>query len=292
MPRKNGALGRGLDSLLPEMETEEGQHISMISLGDIDPNPGQPRRTFDGESIEALARSVREQGVLQPILVVPTAHGRYRIIAGERRYRAARLAELETIPCLVRDMEVAQQMEVALIENLQREDLNPLEAAQGIRALMTECGYTQEQAAQRLSKSRPVIANLLRILTLPEEIRQLVQEGTLSAGHARVLAGVEGADMQKALAQKAVDLEWSVREMEDAAAALRAPEAVKPPVISRKKPLTVEMEELRSHIGEATGLKCTMTGSEKKGKIVLQYYSREELERLYEVIARLRGEQA
>ena len=154
MPKKTRGLGRGLDSLFPGTE-EWGTSIQEIPVGDLDTNPDQPRQTFDDESIAQLADSIRDQGVLQPLLVVPFNGGRYRIIAGERRYRAGRMAGLETLPCIVKDIDVVRQMEIALIENLQREDLNPLEAAKGIQALMKQCGYTQEKVSTRLGKSRP-----------------------------------------------------------------------------------------------------------------------------------------
>ena len=181
MAKKNRGLGRGLDALLPEADESLGAGQE-IAIGDIDPNPDQPRRVFQEESIAQLAQSIRDQGVLQPLLVTPQSGGRYQIVAGERRWRAARQAGLETVPCIVRDMDVIQQMEIALIENLQREDLNPIDTAMGIRALMQQCGYTQETVANRLSKSRPAVANLLRLLTLPDAVVEQIRTGTLSAG--------------------------------------------------------------------------------------------------------------
>ena len=192
---KRGGLGRGLDVLLPQSEELLETVVRDIAIDDIDPNTAQPRRSFDKEALEQLADSIREAGVLSPILVVENGM-RYRIVAGERRYRASRLAGLETVPCIVRSMTTEQQMEAALIENLQRQDLNPIEEANAIRSLMQECGYTQEQAAQRLGKSRPAIANALRLLNLPDEIIELVAQGDLSAGHARVLAGLESQTRQ------------------------------------------------------------------------------------------------
>ena len=185
MPKKTHGLARGLDSLLPEVDMMTSGGGQEIAIGDIDPNPDQPRRAFSEESIAQLAQSIREQGLLQPILVVPMNGGRYRIVAGERRWRAARMAGLDRVPCIIREMDVPTQMEIALVENLQREDLNPIEAAQGIQTLMRQCGYTQEAVAARLCKSRPAVANLLRLLTLPEDIITMVRQGTLSAGHGR-----------------------------------------------------------------------------------------------------------
>ena len=167
MPKKTHGLARGLDSLLPEVDMMTSGGGQEIAIGDIDPNPDQPRRAFSEESIAQLAQSIREQGLLQPILVVPMNGGRYRIVAGERRWRAARMAGLDRVPCIIREMDVPTQMEIALVENLQREDLNPIEAAQGIQTLMRQCGYTQEAVAARLCKSRPAVAHQLRLLTLP-----------------------------------------------------------------------------------------------------------------------------
>ena len=285
MPKKSHGLGRGLDALLPEadMTATSGQEIA---IGDIDPNPDQPRRVFQEESIAQLAQSIRDQGVLQPILVVPGDNGRYRIVAGERRWRAARQAGLETVPCVVRDLDIVQQMEIALIENLQREDLNPIEVAQGIRSLMQHCGYTQEAVASRLSKSRPAVANLLRLLSLPDEIADRVRDGALSAGHARVLAGLEDDAVKLALAKQAVDSGWSVRQLEAAAAALKEDKPEKKP-LPKPRVLPVELSELESRVRETLGIRATLTGNAKKGKIVLQYYSQEELEHLSELLGRM-----
>lgn len=286
MAKKSHGLGRGLDVLLPETDENLGDSIAQIAIGDIDPNPDQPRRTFTEETIAQLAESIREQGVLQPLLVVET-NGRYRIVAGERRWRASRVAGLDTVPCIVRDMDTVQQMEIALIENLQREDLNPIETALGIRSLMQQCGYTQEAVAQRLSKSRPAVANLLRLLTLPDEVIALVRCGQLSAGHARVLAGLNSEQEQMLLAKETLEKGYSVRQLE-ALAAQRREEPVQP-----KKPapkphaLPVELTELENRIRETMGVRATLTGTVKKGRIVLNYYSQEELERFNELLARL-----
>ena len=196
---KRGGLGRGLDVLLPQSGELLETVVRDISIDEIDPNASQPRRDFDKEALEQLADSIREAGVLSPILVVENGM-RYRIVAGERRYRAARLAGLETVTCIVRSMTNEQQMEAALIENLQRQDLNPIEEAAAIRSLMQECGYTQEQAARKLGKSRPAIANALRLLNLPKAVTDLVVTGDLSAGHARVLAGLDSEARPQELA--------------------------------------------------------------------------------------------
>jgi len=284
MAKKTHGLGRGLDSLFAEAE-EWGTSVQEIAVGDLDPNPDQPRRTFRDDGIVQLADSIREQGVLQPLLVVPTRNGRYRIIAGERRYRAGRMAGLETLPCIIRDIDVIQQMEVALIENLQREDLNPMEAARGIEALMKQCGYTQEKVSARLGKSRPAVANMLRLLSLPQEVTDLVREETLTAGHARALAGLERREDQIRLAQKAAAEGLNVRQLEALAAQIRNGKAIKPK--ARPKALPAELGELQEKIQEKTGLKSVLSGSVSRGRIVLSYSSREELERLNELLDRM-----
>ncbi len=279
MAKKSHGLGRGLDSLFPGAE-EWGTSIQEIPVGELDPNPDQPRQSFDQESIGQLADSIRDQGVLQPLLVVPASGGRYRIIAGERRYRASRVAGLETVPCIVKDIDVIRQMEIALIENLQREDLNPMEAARGIQALMKQCGYTQEKVSARLGKSRPAVANLLRLLSLPEEVTEMVRDGLISAGHARVLAGIRSAEEQIRLAKRAADEGMSVRRLEQLAAAAKE----KPVKKRRAVSLPAELGELQEKIRLKTGLKSALTGSITKGRIVLQYSSRDELERLNELL--------
>ena len=279
MAKKTHGLGRGLDSLFAGSE-DWGTSIQEIPVGELDPNPDQPRRTFSEESIGQLADSIREQGILQPLLVAPSGGGRYMIIAGERRYRAGRAAGLETLPCIVKDIDVIRQREIALIENLQREDLNPIEAARGVKALMDQCGYTQEKIGERLGKSRPAIANMIRLLQLPDEVSEMVKDGLLSAGHARVLIGIPDKETQLRLARKAVDEGLNVRQMEQ----LAKTAAGKPKKKAAPKQLPAELDELQDKIRRKTGLKSTLTGSVKKGRIVLQYSTREELERLNDIL--------
>ena len=279
MAKKTHGLGRGLDSLFAGSE-DWGTSIQEIPVGELDPNPDQPRRTFSEESIGQLADSIREQGILQPLLVAPSGGGRYMIIAGERRYRAGRAAGLETLPCIVKDIDVIRQREIALIENLQREDLNPIEAARGVKALMDQCGYTQEKIGERLGKSRPAIANMIRLLQLPDEVSEMVKDGLLSAGHARVLIGIPDKETQLRLARKAVDEGLNVRQMEQ----LAKTAAGKPKKKAAPKQLPAELDELQDKIRRKTGLKSTLTGSIKKGRIVLQYSTREELERLNDIL--------
>ena len=289
MAAKKKGLGRGLDALLPEADELLPNVVQEIPVGDIDPNTEQPRRSFPEEAMTQLSASVKEQGILQPLLVVEQPGGRYRIVAGERRWRAARQAGLATVPCIVRDMDMIRQMEVSLIENLQREDLNPMEEAAAIRALMQQCGYTQETVAARLSKSRPVIANLLRLLTLPKEVAQMVREGQLSAGHARVLAGLDREEDKVALARETLAKGYSVRQLEQLAALRREAESHGQAAhkVKNARPLPPELKELEGRVRETLGMRATLSGNAKKGKIALQYYSQEELERLYEVLEKL-----
>ncbi len=278
---KRSGLGRGLDALMPEMPAVDAERVAMLPIGDIDPNPNQPRRRYNQASLKELADSIRQAGVLQPILVYEAA-GRYRIIAGERRWRASRMAELATIPAIVRQMDEVARMEAALIENLQREDLNPIEEAAAVRALMEQCGYTQEVAAARLGRSRPALANLLRLLSLPEKVVAHVLEGRLSAGHARALAGIEEPKRCEALAERAVAEGLSVRQVEEAARQEQRETPKKNAKPARRHP--PEFAELEERLRHAFGMRAQVAGTLEKGRITLTYGSREALERLYEAM--------
>lgn len=275
---KKNALGRGLDALMPELDIEGGSVVD-LNVEEIDINPHQPRRTFKEESLRQLAESIGEMGVLQPILVL-RENGRYLIVAGERRFRAARLAGHRTIPAIVRDYTKEEQMEAALVENLQREDLNPMEEAAAVRALMDNCRYTQEKAAQRLGKSRPAIANLLRLLQLPSDIADLIRSGALSEGHGRVLAGIEPLGRKRELAERAAGEGWSVRQLEKAAQEKKKPAAV------RERPAP-EFREFEQQLHRAFGAKARIKGDLEKGQIILTYRNRTELDAVYEAVERL-----
>lgn len=275
---KKNALGRGLDALLPRIEQES--QVRDIPLQDIDINQSQPRKAFNEESLQELAQSIQEVGLLQPLLV--TEHrSRYRIVAGERRFRAARLAGLQSVPCIVRTFSASEQLEAALVENLQREDLNPIEEAQAVQALMDATGYTQEQAAQRLGKSRPAVANLLRLLSLPEQVRQMVLTGFLSQGHARALAALQDPLRQVHLSRRAIQEGLSVRELEK----LCADEGRRQPRVRPSQPQ--ELSDLENRLREAVGVRTSVDGSLQKGKITLFYQNAEELETIYEATQRL-----
>lgn len=279
---KKSALGRGLDVLLPDDITFEGSDIRMLPITEIDRNPDQPRKEFNEEALQQLADSIREAGLLQPILVTEKK-GRYLIVAGERRFRAARLAELDTIPCLVRDLSVQEQMEIALIENLQREDLNPMEEALAIRSLMKKCNYTQEKAAKRLGKSRPAVANALRLLNLPEEVQSAVAAKQLSAGHARVLAGLEDEKQQITLCRRVIQEGLSVRALEKLAAA----PVLTPPAEKPVRQLPLELQDMENRLREAFGVRAMLKGTRKKGKVILQYTNEDELEFIYQAMEKL-----
>ena len=290
MAKKMG-LGRGLSAILPDVEevVESVDQVSEtpapvpadavveLSVGDIDPNRNQPRKKFDDDALLALADSIRHNGVLSPILVARDGR-RYTIIAGERRWRAARLANCPTIPAIVRDWDDVRRQEAALVENIQREDLNAIEEARGIRRLMEECALTQEGVAERIGRSRSAVANILRLLNLPKRIQDAVIEGTLSAGHARVLAGIDDAELQTGLFAKTMQFGWSVRQLEAAAKNAQTEKKEKPEPVA----LPIEYEELTERLRRATGLKVKLEGTQEKGKIVLQYTSEEELQRLWE----------
>ncbi|NLZ88896.1 MAG: ParB/RepB/Spo0J family partition protein [Clostridiales bacterium] len=276
---KKNALGRGLNALLPDILQES--QVRDIPLTDIDTNIAQPRQDFDEAALKELADSIREVGVLQPVLVVENK-GRYRIVAGERRFRAARIAGLTAVPCIVRSFSADEQLEAALIENLQREDLNPMEEAQAIRALMDAAGYTQERVASRLGKSRPAVANVLRLLTLPDEVQDMVRQGLLSAGHARVLAGMNNPAAQKTLASRAVAEGLSVRALEQMSRQDGKKKAIKKAAL----PLP-ELSAFEDRIREAVGVRARVKGNLTRGQVVLTYSSREELESIYAAFERL-----
>ena len=281
---KKGGLGKGLDALFMDNETVDSGGVVTLRLSQIEPNRDQPRKIFSEEALNELADSIREHGVLQPLLVRPLPGGSYQLVAGERRWRASRMAGLQEVPVVIREMDEEQAMEIALIENLQRQDLNPIEEAAAIRSLMQECGYTQEQAARKLGKSRPAIANALRLLNLPKAVTDLVVTGDLSAGHARVLAGLDSEARQLELAHQCVLHGYSVRRLEELAKARPAVRTAAP-----KREAGPELMALQNAMREALGLKTTLSGTETRGKITLSYNSAQELEHLYEVIGRLLG---
>lgn len=275
-------LGKGLDALIGDNSTEMAENtVSTLRISQIEPNGGQPRKDFDAESLKSLADSIREHGVLQPLIVRPTGEGRYQIVAGERRWRAARLAGLTEVPVIIRELEPRQLMEVALVENLQREDLNPIEEADGYQTLMTKFGLTQDQIAQRVGRSRPAVANALRLLNLPKEAIKLVKEGKLSSGHARTLLALSDEKVLMQAAQLVIDNGLSVRQTEQLVKKL----CEQPKAEERgKSPRAVYMEELAQRLASSMGRKVRITGNGKKGSVTLEYYDPEDLERLLKLL--------
>lgn len=280
-------LGRGLDALLnPYIEPEQaaGGRVLEVSVRDIDTNRSQPRKSFDEAALGELADSIRVHGVVQPLIVKQNGD-RYTIVAGERRFRAARLAGLKTVPVLTVDYDEAQMQEVALIENIQREDLNPVEEAAAIRFLMQQHDMTQEEVSARLGKSRPAVANALRLLNLQADVLALVKDGTLTAGHGRALAGVADKDAQRRLAEECVRLGYSVRALESRIANLQAGGTRKKARAKAPAPRG-ELAHVENAFRERLGTRVRITGDEKKGRITIDYFNPDDLERIYEAIVR------
>ena len=282
MASKQKGLGRGLGALIDDFSVPAAQEqITALPLQKIEPNPKQPRRTFDPEALQSLADSIAEHGVVQPLAVRDAGNGYYQIIAGERRWRAARLAGLTELPVVVLDADDRTVIELALIENLQRQDLNPMEEAEGYRVLIEEYGLTQEQAAARVGKSRPAVTNALRLLALPDEVRAMVEEGTLSAGHARAVLTLNSQRLQKAAAQKIIALRLSVRQAEAMCKRMAAEE--KPKKV--KPALTVDyVGECEKALTKQLGRKVRIVSGKRKGRFELEFYGQDDLQRLYELL--------
>lgn len=290
MATQKKGLGRGLDALFDseeDIKRNAGDTVYSISILDIDPNPDQPRKKFDKEALEELASSIKEHGVLQPILVVKT-DARYMIVAGERRWRAARLAGLKMIPALVSDFTRKNIAEISLIENLQRDDLNPIETARGIRQLMDEYSMTQETVSQQLGKSRSAIANTLRLLTLPEYIIEYVLSDELSAGHARALLSCESDKDQRAIVNKILAQGLSVREAEKMVKTYEAFAAM--PEKKIKQEIPAEFKEFKRLLQKGLGTRVAIKGDLNRGQITIKYFNRQDLERLYSIAEKLNSE--
>ncbi len=282
-------LGRGLDSLFggfnddevkeeKKVEVEIVNNSTEIEISLIDRNPEQPRKNFDEKALNELSISIKEHGIIQPI-IVRKENNRYIIIAGERRWRAARLAGLKTVPCLIKEYSNQQVSEIAIIENLQREDLNPIESAKAIKNLMEQYSLTQEQVADKIGKSRSAITNTLRLLTLPDSIINLVETNKLTAGHARALLGLDNVDIQKKIALVAVEKQLSVRDVENLVR-----EAEKPQKDTKKIEKSLELKDFESKIKRYLSTKVQIKGNDDKGKIIIDYYTKADLERIYELL--------
>lgn len=275
MAKGRGGLGRGLESLFEDAAPsfESDTRIETLPLREIEPDPGQPRKTFDDETLAELSASIAEHGLLQPIAVRPKPSGGYLIVAGERRWRASRMAGLTEVPVIVKDVTDEQAMELALVENLQREDLDPVEEAAGIRELMTRCDLTQEQAARKLGKSRSALANSLRLLSLPETVLELLKSGFITIGHAKVILGLPAPELQEEAAQMIADNQLNVRQAEALCKKLAKP-AKEPVAAPLPSALPVEVEE---SLKQALGSEVRVAYHDGKGKLTVHFYSDEQL---------------
>ncbi|GGG26820.1 ParB/RepB/Spo0J family partition protein [Paenibacillus abyssi] len=280
-------LGRGLDALIPSLSVNEDDKVIEIPLSQLRPNPYQPRKTFDDDSIKELAESIKQHGVIQPIIVRTVLKG-YEIIAGERRFRASGLIGAATIPAVVRAFSDQQVMEIALIENLQREDLNAIEIAIAYQAIMDKFELTQEELSLKVGKSRSHIANFLRLLTLPAEIKDDVSRGTLSMGHARSLVGVKEDSVRKELARLVKEQEWSVRDLEEAIQKLdQKGKEGKETQKSKNKKRDPYIESVEESLRERFKTTVKIKQQKEKGRIELLYYNKQDLERLLELLDRM-----
>ena len=279
-------LGRGLGALMGDLTAEEPASKSpyqLLPLHKVEPNPNQPRQDFDPEQLEALARSIGEHGVVQPLTVRPLPNGYYQIIAGERRWRAARMAELKEIPAVIMEADDKKTTELALIENLQRQDLNPVEEALGYQSLINDYGLTQEEAASRVGKSRPAVTNALRLLQLTPEILEMVRKGSLSAGHARAVLSLKSPQKQQQAAQKIVALGLSVRQAE-----LLCKNMEREPAPQKPVSLAVDyVAECEKNLSRHLGRGVKIVNGKRKGRFELEFYGQEDLQKLLDALMQI-----
>lgn len=277
-------LGRGLDALIPSLDIADEEKVSQIKLSDLRPNPYQPRKEFDPLAIEELKKSIEEHGVIQPIIIRKSIKG-FEIIAGERRYRASKEAGLATIPAVIKEFTEEQVMEIALIENIQREDLNAMEVAIAYQKLMERFSLTQEELSIRVGKSRPHVANFMRLLHLPENVQEYVSRGTLSMGHARALLGIKDRKMLINLAKKCIDEGLSVRQLEELVKKIEDVSGETKRTTERKRP-DVFLSQFEDRLQNSLGTSVKIKKGDKKGKIEIEFFSNEDLERIMELLDR------
>lgn len=276
MPKQR-ALGMGLEALLPDVSADD--EVRELDLERIVANPYQPRRNFDEKALAELAASIKEHGVIQPIIVRGVGDG-YQIVAGERRFRASRMAGLTRIPAVVREFTETQMMEIALVENIQRADLNPIEEASAMQRLMSEFGLTQERMAERIGRSRPYVANILRLLNLPDDVKEHVSRGTISMGHARALAGLSDVAAVRRMAKRIVDDKLSVRDVE---AMTTRPAGRKPAKRTQAKKADPLLRDASEELMRVFGTNVRIIGDSRRGKVEIEYFSEDDLERILEV---------
>ena len=278
-------LGKGVGALFEIPEEATGGASSLVAISEIEPNAGQPRKEFDPEALAELTESIRQHGVLQPIAVRKIKEGHYQIIAGERRWRAAREAGLKELPVHIVDVDDRTAMELALVENLQRQDLNPIEEAEGYKTLMDEYNLTQEETAERVGKSRPAIANALRLLGLTPSVREMVSAGILSAGHAKALLPLQEPEMQEKTALTVTQNGYSVRQTELLVKKLLEADKKKP---AAKNGITVNyLEDIERRLSSGLGRKVKFIAGRKKGRVELEYYDNEDLEALIALLEKM-----
>lgn len=279
----NKRLGRGLDALIPALNIDEKDQIAEVEINKIRPNPYQPRKTFNEEHLSELMASIKEHGVIQPIVVRESLNG-YEIIAGERRWRASKALNLETIPVVIKNFSDEQVMEVALIENLQREDLNPVEVAAAYEKLMIKFNLTQEELAIKLGKSRSNVANFLRLLQLPEEILDKVADGKISMGHARALITIESPEQQMSLTDKIMNESWSVRTLEDKIKNLRDNVSRETIQLKKREQTNKIIKELEEQLRNKFRTSVKIKDNKNKGKIEIEYFNQSDLQRILDLI--------
>lgn len=282
MAKKQSGLGKGLGALMLENNVDDMVSTSTLPINEIIPNKEQPRKTFDEGALQELADSITVHGVLQPLLVRPLLSGGYQLIAGERRWRASRMAGLKEVPVIIRELSDSEAMEIAIIENLQREDLNPIEEAEGLQALIDKCDYTQEQVAVSVGKSRPAIANALRLLKLPEEVRQMTKEGEISAGHARALLAFDNQAIMYEIAKQIVSDKLTVRDVERLA---------KRPTKSADKKQNAKhrdsfYDEVELSLTDVLGRRVKVYNGRSKGTLEIEFYSLDDLKDIANAIAK------
>ena len=282
-------LGRGLNALLgdPGLLQPQGEGTVTLPLSQVEPGLNQPRKRFDEESLRDLADSIRMHGIIQPLTVRRLSTGYYQIIAGERRWRAAKMAGLVEVPVVIIEADDRKVMELGLIENLQREDLNPSEEAKGYKSLMDDYGLTQEQVAERMGKSRPAVANMLRLLALPDDILALVEDEQLSAGHARAILGAPSPEMQRECAQKVIEGQLSVRQTEALVKAMQKKKKDEDKPEDQGPDLSIYLGEIEKNLGGRLGRKVKINHHGQKGKVELEYYNAEDLESLLALLETL-----
>ncbi|MCM1285448.1 MAG: ParB/RepB/Spo0J family partition protein [Acetobacter sp.] len=273
MARKQSGLGKGLNALIMENSVDDMVATNTLPINEIVPNKDQPRKTFDEGALQELSDSIVQHGVLQPLLVRPIASGGYQLVAGERRWRASRMAGLKEVPVVIKELTDIETMEIAIIENLQREDLNPIEEAEGLQALIDKCGFTQEQIAVSVGKSRPAIANALRLLRLPQSTRQLTRDGVISAGHARALLAFDNELIIEEVARNIVEKGMTVRDVERLAKT--ANRDVKPNKPAKRRDSFYDEVELS--LSEILGRRVKVYNGRGKGTLEIEFYSAEDL---------------